>query len=164
MPSHPLVEELSPLPDAWNIARLFAGWPHLLFLDSSERHLSLGRYSFISADPLEWFELPRFSGGAADPFIPLQQCLERYATERLPGLPPFQGGLAGLFGYGLGHVIERFPRARYDEFRVPDLAVGLYDWVIAIDHGAGPRLVDRSFGKATETSPRYRGRQSCRRA
>jgi para-aminobenzoate synthetase component 1 len=50
------------------------------------------------------------------------------------GLPPFQGGIAGLFGYDLCHHIERLPRPRYDEFAVPDLAVGFYDWVYAYDH------------------------------
>jgi anthranilate/para-aminobenzoate synthase component I len=49
----------------------------------------------------------------------------------LPGLPPFQGGAAGLFGYDLCHHIERLPRPHFDEFQTPDLAVGLYDWVLA---------------------------------
>jgi para-aminobenzoate synthetase component 1 len=54
--------------------------------------------------------------------------------QHLPDLPPFQGGIAGLFGYDLCHHIERLPRPRHDEFRTPDLAVGLYDWVFAHDH------------------------------
>ncbi len=52
----------------------------------------------------------------------------------MPGLPPFQGGAAGLFGYDLCHHIERLPRPRRDEFQTPDLAVGFYDWVVAFDH------------------------------
>jgi para-aminobenzoate synthetase component 1 len=130
----PFVEELLPVPDPWEIARTLAGQPHLLFLDSSERHPQLGRYSFVSADPIEWFELSRAEFGAGDPFTSLQQWLGDFATEIVPGLPPFQGGLAGLFGYGLGHAVEKFPRAGCDEFRVPDLAAGIYDWVIAFDH------------------------------
>jgi para-aminobenzoate synthetase component 1 len=56
---------------------------------------------------------------------------------RIPDLPPFQGGLAGLFGYGLCHTLERIPRPRLDEFHSPDLAVGLYDWVVSFDHRQG---------------------------
>src|SRR6202030_3379184 len=48
--------------------------------------------------------------------------------------PPFQGGAAGLFSYELGTAFERIPRAQNDEFQIPDLAVGLYDWVIGWDH------------------------------
>ncbi|WP_228030480.1 aminodeoxychorismate synthase component I [Gimesia benthica] len=47
---------------------------------------------------------------------------------------PFQGGFAGLLSYELGRSWEQFPRAINDEFGLPDLAVGFYDWVIAWDH------------------------------
>ncbi len=48
-------------------------------------------------------------------------------------MPPFQGGAAGLLSYELGTAFERIPRAKHDEFHLPDLAIGLYDWVIAWD-------------------------------
>src|SRR5262249_6790859 len=67
----------------------------------------------------------------------LAERLARHRVEPVPGLPPFQGGAAGLFGYDLCHHLERLPRPPFDEFQVPDLAVGLYDWVIAFDHAAG---------------------------
>ena len=57
--------------------------------------------------------------------------------KQIPELPPFQGGIAGLFGYGLGRAIERLPEPEFDEFAVPDLAVGIYDWVVSFDHGSG---------------------------
>ncbi|GIW80672.1 MAG: aminodeoxychorismate synthase, component I [Gemmatales bacterium] len=41
-----------------------------------------------------------------------------------------------MFSYDLGRHLERLPRPRYDEFQVPALAVGLYDWVVAFDHNA----------------------------
>ena len=34
----PLVEELIPCPDPWDVARKLAHLPHLLFLDSAEPH------------------------------------------------------------------------------------------------------------------------------
>ena len=49
----PLVEELTPAPDPWETARRFAHLPHLLFLDSADRHRDRGRYSFVSADPVD---------------------------------------------------------------------------------------------------------------
>jgi len=128
----PLVEVLHPAPDPWELARSLSALPHLLFFDSSDRSGSLGRYSFVTADPLHWITVDRVADGD-DPFAALRHWL-RDPAEGLPDLPPFQGGLAGLFGYGLGHAIERFPRPAHDEFAVPDLAVGVYDWVVAFDH------------------------------
>ena len=55
----------------------------------------------------------------------------------IPDLPPFIGGWAGLFGYHLGRAFERQPLPHRDDFQVPDLAVGVYDWVISFDHFSG---------------------------
>jgi para-aminobenzoate synthetase component 1 len=54
-----------------------------------------------------------------------------------PGLPPFQGGAAGYLGYDWGAVLERLPAPRYDDLGIPDVVLGLYDWVLAWDHEAG---------------------------
>ena len=132
-PTVPLVEELTSAPDPWDAARRLAHWPHLLFLDSAARDSPLGRYSFITADPFDWL---RSRGKDDNPFPRLTECLTRWRTETLPGLPPFQGGVAGLFGYDLCHHIERLPRPMSDEFALPDLAAGCYDWVLAFDHRA----------------------------
>src|SRR5439155_21776339 len=60
-----------------------------------------------------------------------------HAAEPVAELPPFQGGAAGYVGYDWGMMLERVPRPRYDDLAVPDLLLGLYDWVIAWDHPAG---------------------------
>jgi para-aminobenzoate synthetase component 1 len=144
-PASPLVEELSPGLRPWDAVCRLADLPRLLFLDSALEHPSLGRYSFVTADPFEWL----WSRGRtwvsdasglrepADPFAVLAERLASHQVEPLAELPPFQGGAAGLFGYDLCHHLERLPRHRFDEFEVPDLAVGLYDWVIAFDHSSG---------------------------
>src|SRR5262245_17875859 len=130
----PLAEELTPAPDPWAVARRLAGLPHLLFLDSADRHPDRGRYSFVTADPADWLiETLRYPKSPT-PFVDLARRIATFPLPTRPGLPPFQGGLAGLFGYGLQHAVERVGRPRFDEFGVPDLAVGLYDWVIAWDH------------------------------
>jgi para-aminobenzoate synthetase component 1 len=164
-PAVPLVEELHPAPDPWEVAQRLAWRSHLLFLDSALFHPTLGRYSFVTADPFEWVECrgnrvlvsgqePR----TADPFAVLAERLGRFRVEPHPDLPPFQGGAAGLFGYDLCHHIECLPRQRFDEFETPDLAVGLYDWVISFDHAAG-RAWLISTGMP-ETDPRRRRRRA----
>jgi para-aminobenzoate synthetase component I len=55
----------------------------------------------------------------------------------VPGLPPFQGGAAGYVAYDWGLTLERLPSPRYDDLGLPDLVMGLYDWVIAWDHESG---------------------------
>jgi para-aminobenzoate synthetase component 1 len=132
-PAAPLVEELTPAPDPWDAARRLAHLPHLLFLDSATTDSHFGRYSFVTADPFDWLSS---RGGGDNPFPRLAERLARWRTETVAGLPPFQGGAAGLFGYDLCHHIERLPRPRYDEFALPDLAVGFYDCVLAFDHPA----------------------------
>jgi para-aminobenzoate synthetase component 1 len=57
-----------------------------------------------------------------------------YRIPAAANAPPFQGGIAGLFGYGLGNAIERLPMPRPDALALPDLALGCYDWVYAYDH------------------------------
>jgi para-aminobenzoate synthetase component 1 len=155
--SPPLVEELPSAPPPEEAFRRFAELPHVLFLDSAATGGVLGRYSYLTAHPFRtlsgrgrrlvvahartddlldgrYTEEPAAAG---DPFAAIDRHLARWRAERLPGLPPFQGGAAGLFGYGLSRVVESIPAARYDEFGVPDLAIGLYDWVLAWDHAKG---------------------------
>jgi para-aminobenzoate synthetase component 1 len=49
-------------------------------------------------------------------------------------LPPFQGGIAGLFSYEFAGALETLPRPACDAFAVPDWAIAQYDLVIAFDH------------------------------
>ncbi len=109
----PLVEALGPGLSAWDVCLRLAHLPHLLFLDSAETHPTLGRYSFVTADPFEWHTARGTDAG--DPLAALADRLRRVpAVPTVAGLPPFQGGAAGLFGYDLCHHIERLPRPRFD--------------------------------------------------
>jgi para-aminobenzoate synthetase component 1 len=162
-----LVEELPAEITAWEVCRKLAQLPHLLFLDSAQAaraplasyairpnpysplpapHLSLARYSFVTADPFLWL---RSKGrrlfacqqngkeelqATSDPFALLEEKLREFPTRAQPDLPPFQGGAAGLFGYDLCQHLERLPHPAFDDFAVPDLAVGFYDWVAGFDH------------------------------
>ena len=128
----PLVKEVTPVPDVESALRAMADLPHCLLLDSAMAHPSLGRYSFLTADPFAWLQAP---ADGHDALAALEARISMFSTRRLDGLPPFQGGAAGLFAYDLNRCFERVPAARFDEFQVPGLAVGLYDVVLAIDHG-----------------------------
>ncbi len=70
----------------------------------------------------------------SDALAKLATRLAPFVAATVPGLPPFQGGAAGLLSYDLGCQFERLPSARWDEFQVPALAMGLYDVVLTFDH------------------------------
>jgi para-aminobenzoate synthetase component 1 len=133
----PLVEELTGL-TPWATCQALSSLARLLFLDSAQESL-LGRYSYVTADPFAWIWPPALVQNRpivfppADPFDSLADGLQRFRAATVPGLPPFQGGAAGLFSYDLCHYLERLPRPRFYDFTIPDMAVGLYDWVISFD-------------------------------
>jgi para-aminobenzoate synthetase component I len=131
--SLPLVEELPEFPAVPQALHAFADLPGLILLDSALEREPTGRYSFLSADPIERVIHERVPFGV-DPFAQLRPLLAQYETETVAGIPPFQGGAAGLLSYELGGAFEQIPRAATDEFELPDLAVGIYDWVLAWDH------------------------------
>ncbi len=133
VPEFPLVEELAPVPSLAEALRAFADWPDVILFDSALPRPSLGRYSFLAADPVEFVQVSR-PGMGVDPFEQLTLRMKEWTTPAIPDLPPFQGGAAGLLSYELGGSWERIAPARVNEFEFPALAVGLYDWVLAWDH------------------------------
>ena len=71
----------------------------------------------------------------------LAERLSRYRADPLPGLPPFQGGAAGLFGYDLCHHLERLPRPQFDEFEVPDLQLAAFCACTAMMRFFHPQMI-----------------------
>jgi para-aminobenzoate synthetase component I len=137
----PLVKPVTGL-TPWEVCRRLADQRYLLFLDSAQAS-PLGRYSFVCADPVDvltsqrgWISVNRQFVGVADPLTALKDRLASFPLDPIDGLPPFQGGAAGLFSYELSHHFERLPRTEFNDFSIPDLTVGIYDWVIAFDHEA----------------------------
>jgi para-aminobenzoate synthetase component 1 len=129
----PVVQELLPPPTIEAALRACACWPNPILFDSALPRGTLGRYSFLSADPRLFVCRPRVGYGE-NPFDELQAALLRCAPDVAANLPPFQGGVAGLLGYELGGAWERIPVAPTDELEFPQVAAGLYDWVLAWDH------------------------------
>ena len=157
----PFVQEISPVPSLEELLPAFAAWPDLVVFDSAKVSPQLGRYSYLSADPFQQFELTEARLGM-DPFEVIRRALADFKVEPVPGLPPFQGGAAGILSYELGHCFEKLPEVPHDELQIPHLAVGLYDWVLAWDHVQGKCwLISQGF---PETESRQRDRRSQERA
>ncbi len=152
-----LVEPWDPGVDLETALVRLARLPGVLFLDSARRDPVLGRYSFLTADPFDWVTLP---ADGADGLAELQRRVAPFSTPTIAGLPPFQGGAAGLFSYDLGRSLEVLPRPRYDEFKIPALAVGLYDVVLAVDHFEHRAwLISQGFPETAPTARRRRAAQ-----
>ncbi len=128
----PLVSEIAPPPDPLDACRRLASLRHRAWLDSAGTAGRLGRYSFLTADP--WDVV---SAEVADPLAALRAVLGTTPAPPLPDLPPFQGGAIGYLAYEFGRRLERLPPPREDQAPVPDVWLGLYDWVLAWDHAAG---------------------------
>jgi len=142
----PLVEELTPVPDpAWCCEQL-AGLPYRLFLDSASTTTRLGRYSFLTADPFDVIERKGSSSALDD----VRARLAPFQAEPIAGLPPFQGGAAGYIAYDWGLTLERLPAPRYDDLALPDVVLGIYDWVLAWDHVASRAWLISTGMPATE--------------
>jgi para-aminobenzoate synthetase component 1 len=153
----PLVEEwLAPLPPAEAFQRL-AALPHVLFLDSAMQHQTLGRYSFVAADPFEFLQLP---ADGSDGIALLDEKLRPFSAATIADLPPFQGGAAGLLSYDLGRSLERVPLPQFDEFQFPAIAIGLYDIVLAYDHVLQRAwLISHGYPAATPAARHQRARE-----
>jgi para-aminobenzoate synthetase component 1 len=153
----PLVEELRPVPAAEEVFLRLCRLPLCVFFDSSLRDPVLGRYSFVAADPFEYLELPPHGN---DALRILAARMENFSAAALPDLPPFQGGAAGLFSYDLGRQLERLPMPAVDEFRVPAMAVGLYDVVVAFDHAEDRAwLISHGWPEREPAQRRHRARR-----
>jgi para-aminobenzoate synthetase component 1 len=134
-----------------DVFRHAASLPGTLFLDSAladprptlpaEVDLPrLGRWSFVAADPIHSLvvhpagDLSGTIAAVAEAFAGVRGLLADLATPTIPGLPPFQGGLAGLISYDCGLAALGLPSPPDAAPAVPLLALHLYDVVFAYDH------------------------------
>ncbi len=146
-PSGGVVAELRPdVSPRWLFERL-AGRAGLIFLDSCSDAqgdagpgggfaAGLARYSFVTADPIDAIVVDAgdVREGAAAAVAELRSRLAAMGAVTIPGLPPFQGGYAGLLGYefGLGLLGVDSPAA--EACAVPAVMLNAYDVVAAFDH------------------------------
>jgi para-aminobenzoate synthetase component 1 len=171
----PHVEQLSPAPDPAAACERLTGLPYRLFLDSALRDPRLGRYSFLTADPValvrskaghtECLELAnrvRRRSVDGDALDVVRRLLEPFRTDAVEGLPPFQGGAAGYLAYDWGAALESLVPPRYDDLELQDVVFGIYDWVVAWDHATSQAwLISTGL---PERSPIRRARRAASRA
>ncbi|MEP7455610.1 aminodeoxychorismate synthase component I [Phyllobacterium sp. SB3] len=113
----------------------------LSFLDSAMRHDTLGRYSYVAADPFGRLVADKgavkWNGDLVDMALPeaISHYLQLYRTEDQAGLPPFQAGAIGYFSYEFGRLLERLPQPEVPaQGAMPDAVWNFYDVVLAFDH------------------------------
>lgn len=107
----PFVQELIPPPDPVRCCEQLEGLPYRLFLDSAATGTRLGRYSFLSADPVMVVRSRNARVECTDPrsgesrswdgdaLSAVRSVLAPCSAAPVPGLPPFQGGAAGYLSY-----------------------------------------------------------------
>lgn len=112
--------------------------PWAAWLDSG----GSGRFDIFVADPIvtittrgESTEIADSSGSRitpADPFAVLRQEL----GDTLPLSPdiPFAGGALGYWGYDLARRYHRLPSLAMDDEQSAEMAVGVFDWAVIVDH------------------------------
>ena len=157
--SVPVVVELDSVPDVLVALESVADLPDVVLLESRIDREEVSRYSFLVADPVEFVDDAEPATGV-DPFGRLRELLDPFRTDRVAGLPPFQGGVVGLLGYELGAAWETVPRSPHDEFALPVLAAGVYDRVLAWDHVLGRAwIISQGFPETDLQARRQRAEQ-----
>jgi para-aminobenzoate synthetase component I len=121
-------------------AHLLHHLPWFIWLDSGGSQQ--GRYDILVADPYQtivtWGEcteiqsLGNIQQTYIDPFTVLEQALNINVYQKTD--LPFSGGAIGYWGYDLAWRLENLPVRYKKNMAWPDMAMGLYDWAIVVDH------------------------------
>ncbi len=139
--------KLAELPYCEDSAKLFshiADCHWSVFLDSGYPSIALGRYDIVAAQPYitlktfaEETEISYADGrreySRDDPFALVKSVLGEQAVPQ-PSTLPFVGGALGYFGYDLARRLETLPELSEHDLAMPDMAIGIYDWVVIVDH------------------------------
>lgn len=121
--------------------RVAAGRPQAFLLESVEGGERIGRWSFLGCDPWTTHREARLDpapspGGAmgARPLASIRRSLSGFRQARVPGLPPFSGGVVGVLAYDAVRALERLPAGARDDLGAYDVDAACYDTVVAFDH------------------------------
>jgi para-aminobenzoate synthetase component 1 len=140
--SLPALIDVPYCPESSKLFEALAARPWAVFLDSGRPYSPQGRYDILACDPMATLitrgavtEIRTSTGASlsrADPFMLLREQLEPLAPE-IAGIP-YCGGAIGYFAYDLARRIERLPSRCQDAEQIPQMAVGIYDWALVVDH------------------------------
>ncbi len=115
---------------------------HCFLLESAEAQENWGRYTFLGFDPKlsitcsdGEMQVGELKLKTDNPSAVLRQILAEYRSPRIPGLPPFTGGLTGYFSYDyLNYSEPSVRRETEDTEHFQDVDLMLFDKVIAFDN------------------------------
>ncbi len=139
--------KVSELPYHRDSAKLFAkvaDEPWSMFLDSAYPKIDMGRYDIIVSRPAVTLETVdntthiiendknKKLTSNKDPFELVKKYLGD-SDKNFTGLP-FCGGALGYFSYDLGRYLETLPEIAKQDINMPDMAIGIYDWAVIVDH------------------------------
>jgi anthranilate/para-aminobenzoate synthase component I len=104
----------------------------------------IARYSFIGVEPYLSVRIKdglieidcsgRKTLSSRNPLQRLRELVNAYKQRPVGGLPPFQGGAAGMLSYDFVHYFEKLPAGAIDDLQVPDAHFFMIDRLIAFDH------------------------------
>ena len=98
---------------------------------------TIGRYSFVGANPLKVLQSGPNHGYEGDPLPQLEKELAQYRVATVPSLqlPPLTGGAIGYVGYDCVSYFEpKTKRPMQDPLQLPESFFMLYDTIVAFDH------------------------------
>ncbi|MGH8659934.1 MAG: aminodeoxychorismate synthase component I [Gammaproteobacteria bacterium] len=136
------VTEVPYATESWLQFEAFANDPWCVFLDSGRPWDQRGRYDIIASDPFVtlctqglYTEIATRDGQSVcegDPIGLLKHYLGSTSESDLR--LPFTGGAIGYFAYDLGRRLERIPSLAEQDIPMPEMAFGVYDWALVVDH------------------------------
>ena len=114
-------------------------------LESVEQADTLGRYSFLGANPSVVFKskgrtvtIVRDGESAShesdDPLDELRALMAEYEPVKVEGLPEFHGGAVGYMSYDQVRFFEKLPDDNPDSLDLPDLYFMITDTILIFDH------------------------------
>ncbi len=143
MPNKQLISSLPYFSDSAALFSVIADQHWAVFLDSGYPHSDQGRYDILAAEPVTTLvthgKMTQINRNGLlidsndDPFDLVKQELTTSPNEGFSGLP-FNGGAIGYFSYDLARRLEKLPVFANDAEHIPEMAVGIYNWAVIVDH------------------------------
>lgn len=130
--------------------RKLSGGPGSFLLESADQAGKWSRYSFIGAashgvlteseghaqwDSLGMTASEAFGGPIPENTLDALEALDlRWASDALPAIPPFSGGLVGYIGWDAVRELEHLPEPPRSVHPVPRVAMALTKDLVVFDH------------------------------
>ncbi|KAF8319317.1 anthranilate synthase component [Clavulina sp. PMI_390] len=111
------------------------GSRYSFILESVTGGETMGRYSFIGADPYKTIKTGSGFDVQGDPITALEKELDQYQYVKIPEIPTFTGGAIGYVAYDCVRYFEpKTARPLSDPLKIPEATFMLCDTIIIFDH------------------------------